>query len=114
MTKLFSNAREQIEAEYQKDEYLGISGTVNLCLNYCSASKIFPSHAALGQHQRPRSASRQQMFGKQPQRFLISFEVKCAHFHGIEVAKPISSCSISCLHVTSCRATLHLARVHVK
>ena len=36
------------------------------------------------------------------------------HFHGLEVAKPIPSCSISCLHVTSCRAKLHLARVHVK
>jgi hypothetical protein len=69
---------------------------------------------ALGQHQSQRSDSRQQMFGKQPQRFLISSEVKCAHFDGIEVAKPIPSCSISCLHVTSCRATLQLARVPVK
>ena len=31
------------------------------------------------------------LFGRQPQRFLISSEVKCAHFHGIEVAKPIPS-----------------------
>ncbi len=31
------------------------------------------------------------LFSKQPQRFLISSEVKCAHFHGIEVAKPIPS-----------------------
>ena len=31
------------------------------------------------------------LFGKSPQRFLISSEVKCAHFHGIEVAKPIPS-----------------------
>ena len=31
------------------------------------------------------------LFGKQPQRFLISSELKCAHFHGIEVAKPIPS-----------------------
>jgi ATP-dependent DNA helicase RecG len=31
------------------------------------------------------------LFGKQPQRFLISSEVKCAHFHGIEVTKPIPS-----------------------
>jgi ATP-dependent DNA helicase RecG len=29
------------------------------------------------------------LFGRTPQRFLISSEVKCAHFHGIEVAKPI-------------------------
>lgn len=31
------------------------------------------------------------LFAKKPQRFLISSEVKCAHFHGLEVAKPISS-----------------------
>ena len=31
------------------------------------------------------------LFGRQPQRFLLSSEVKCAHFHGIEVAKPIPS-----------------------
>ena len=31
------------------------------------------------------------LFGRQPQRFLITSEVKCAHFHGIEVAKPIPS-----------------------
>ena len=29
------------------------------------------------------------LFGNEPQRFLISSEVKCAHFHGIEVRKPI-------------------------
>lgn len=31
------------------------------------------------------------LFGRQPQRFLISSEIKCAHFHGVEVAKPIPS-----------------------
>ena len=31
------------------------------------------------------------LFGKTPQRFLISSEVRCAHFHGTEVAKPIPS-----------------------
>ena len=31
------------------------------------------------------------LFGRQPQRFLMSSEVKCAHFHGTEVAKPIPS-----------------------
>lgn len=31
------------------------------------------------------------LFGKQPQHFLMASEVKCAHFHGIEVAKPIPS-----------------------
>ena len=31
------------------------------------------------------------LFGRQPQRLLITSEVKCAHFHGVEVAKPIPS-----------------------
>ena len=30
-------------------------------------------------------------FGKAPQQFLISSDIKCAHFHGTEVAKPIPS-----------------------
>ncbi len=34
------------------------------------------------------------LFGKLPQRFLISSEVKCAHFHGTHVAKPISAYQI--------------------
>ena len=38
-----------------------------------------PSHAAV------------LLFGKQPQRFLLSSEVKCMHFHGVEVRKPIPS-----------------------
>ncbi len=31
------------------------------------------------------------LFGRAPQRFLISSEVKCAHFHGTDVSKPIPS-----------------------
>lgn len=31
------------------------------------------------------------LFGRRPQRFLYSSEVKCAHFHGTTVAKPIPS-----------------------
>ena len=31
------------------------------------------------------------LFARHPQRFLISSEVKCAHFHGTEAAKPIPS-----------------------
>ena len=31
------------------------------------------------------------LFGKAPQRFLISSGIKCAHFHGTRVAKPIPS-----------------------
>jgi predicted HTH transcriptional regulator len=38
-----------------------------------------PSHAAV------------LLFGKNPQRFLLTSEVKCLHFHGTEVRKPIPS-----------------------
>ena len=31
------------------------------------------------------------LFGDRPQRFLLSSEIKCAHFHGTEVEKPIPS-----------------------
>ncbi|MBP7654105.1 DUF4062 domain-containing protein, partial [Candidatus Dependentiae bacterium] len=31
------------------------------------------------------------LFGKNPQKFLISSEIKCAHFHGTEIRKPIPS-----------------------
>ena len=31
------------------------------------------------------------LFGSSPQRFLLSSEIKCAHFHGTEVEKPIPS-----------------------
>lgn len=41
-----------------------------------------PSHAAI------------LLFGREPQRFLISSEVKCLHLHGIEVRKPIPSYQI--------------------
>ena len=34
------------------------------------------------------------LFGRAPQRFLISSEIKCGHFHGAEVAKPIPSYQI--------------------
>jgi predicted HTH transcriptional regulator len=48
------------------------------------------THLNLLDKQRPSNASIL-LFGKQPQRFLISSEVKCAHFHGTEVTKPIPS-----------------------
>jgi len=38
-----------------------------------------PSHAAV------------LLFGRQPQRFLLTSEIKCMHFHGNEVQKPIPS-----------------------
>jgi ATP-dependent DNA helicase RecG len=31
------------------------------------------------------------LFGKQPQRFFMSSEIRCAHFHGTEIVKPIPS-----------------------
>jgi len=31
------------------------------------------------------------LFGKNPQRHFLTSEIKCAHFHGIEVSKPIPS-----------------------
>jgi predicted HTH transcriptional regulator len=34
------------------------------------------------------------LFAKKPQRFLITSEVKCAHFHGIDIAKPIPSLQV--------------------
>ncbi len=48
------------------------------------------THLNLLSHGRPTNAA-VLLFGKAPQRFLISSEVKCAHFHGTEVAKPIPS-----------------------
>ena len=41
-----------------------------------------PTHAAL------------LLFGKEPQRFIITSEVKCLHFHGTEVRKPVPSYQI--------------------
>lgn len=48
------------------------------------------AHLNLLDKERPTHAA-VLLFGKQPQRFLITSEVKCAHFHGYEVAKPIPS-----------------------
>jgi len=45
-------------------------------------NKGIPSHAAI------------LLFGKIPQRFLITSEVKCMHFHGREMQKPIPSYQI--------------------
>ncbi len=41
-----------------------------------------PTHAAL------------LLFGKEPQRFIMTSEVKCLHFHGTEVRKPVPSYQI--------------------
>jgi ATP-dependent DNA helicase RecG len=45
-------------------------------------------HLNLLNKERPTNAAIL-LFGSAPQRFLISSEIKCAHFHGIEVSKPI-------------------------
>ncbi len=48
------------------------------------------THLNLVDNGKPTNAA-MLLFGKQPQRFLMSSEVKCAHFHGIEAVKPIPS-----------------------
>ena len=48
------------------------------------------THLNLLDNNRPVNAA-VLLFGKHPQRFLISSEVKCAHFHGTQIAKPIPS-----------------------
>lgn len=48
------------------------------------------THLNLLNNGRPTNAA-DLLFGHQPQRFLLSSEVKCAHYHGTEVAKPIPS-----------------------
>ena len=48
------------------------------------------AHLSLLNAGRPTNAA-VLLFGQQPQRFLISSKVKCAHFHGTAAAKPIPS-----------------------
>ena len=48
------------------------------------------AHLNLLDHGRPTHAA-VLLFGRAPQRFLLTSEVKCAHFHGFEVTKPIPS-----------------------
>jgi predicted HTH transcriptional regulator len=45
-------------------------------------------HLRLTKQERPTNAAIL-LFGKEPQRFIYSSEVKCAHFHGTQVQKPI-------------------------
>ncbi len=53
-----------------------------------STSMEILTHLNLLDKERPSNAAIL-LFGKQPQRFLISSEIKCAHFHSIEITKPI-------------------------
>ncbi len=55
-----------------------------------AAGQELLTHLNLLQDEQPTNAALL-LFGKQPQRFLLSSEIKCAHFHGTEVAKPIPS-----------------------
>ncbi|MCX5956487.1 MAG: winged helix-turn-helix transcriptional regulator [Cyanobacteria bacterium] len=54
-----------------------------------SASELL-THLNLLSHGQPTHAA-VLLFGRQPQRFLLSSELKAAHFHGTAVAKPIPS-----------------------
>jgi len=57
-----------------------------------SASELL-THLNLLAHGQPVHAA-VLLFGRQPQRFLLSSELKAAHFHGTAVAKPIPSCQV--------------------
>lgn len=55
-----------------------------------SSPETILTHLNLLQEQRISNAAIL-LFGKQPQRFIITSEVKCTHFHGTEIMKPIPS-----------------------
>ncbi|MDP2211557.1 MAG: ATP-binding protein [Candidatus Aquicultor sp.] len=67
--------------DYGYEDAEGISPTEREFDRATAAGK-HPSHAAV------------LLFGKLPQRFLVTSEVKCLHFHGTEVRKPIPSYQI--------------------
>ena len=48
------------------------------------------AHLNLLDHGRPSHAA-VLLFGHEPQRFLLTSEIKCLHFHGTEIGKPIPS-----------------------
>ena len=59
-------------------------------LNEGTSTEELLGHLNLLNGERPTNAA-VLVFGKAPQRFLISSDVKCAHFHGTEVAQSILS-----------------------
>ena len=59
-------------------------------LRESATSRVLLTHLNLLDGEQPTHAA-VLLFGKTPQRFLPSSEIKCAHFHGTEVAKPIPS-----------------------
>ena len=62
-------------------------------LNEAASTEELLGHLNLLNAARPTNAA-MLLFGKMPQRFLISSGVKCAHYHGTEVSKPIPSYQI--------------------
>ena len=50
-------------------------------------------HLNLGKAERLTNAALL-LFGRAPQKYLVSSELKCAHFHGTQVAKPIASLQV--------------------
>ncbi|MYH83318.1 DUF4062 domain-containing protein [Candidatus Poribacteria bacterium] len=55
-----------------------------------TSTEVLLGHLNLLNGERPTNAA-MLAFGKAPQQFLISSDIKCAHFHGTQVAKPIPS-----------------------
>jgi ATP-dependent DNA helicase RecG len=55
-----------------------------------ASSEQLLTHLNLLTHGQPTNAA-VLLFGLDPQRFLMTSEVKCSHFHGTELAKPIPS-----------------------
>jgi predicted HTH transcriptional regulator len=67
-------------AQAERDYALGPRTPVQKALTHLNLlAGERPTHAAI------------LLFGKKPQRFMITSEVKCMHFHGLEVRKPIPS-----------------------
>ena len=62
----------------------------NFPLSADSSAEVILTHLNLFKDNRITNAAIL-LFGKQPQRFFMASEVKCAHFHGREITKPIPS-----------------------
>lgn len=56
------------------------------------------THLNLLHKGRPTNAA-MLLFGKSLQRFLLSSEIKCAHFYGTQVTKPIRPCESRLEHL---------------
>ena len=76
------------------DRMTGFIGAARRARQFPLADEAPPEalleHLNLLNRDRPTNAA-VLLFGKRPQRFLISSTVKCAHFHGTRVGKPIPS-----------------------